>query len=296
MWQWMRGSNSKQSGQTPPAPVAEPDGQPGSLELDGNRLRQSLEGLVAACEPHGGVERLVLVVAAKVTLFQKTFSQRVDVSRAEFLDACTFIATVRRRIGKAIQAHGFERFLDALNQLQAGDTDPATADIRLAAFCSRFPADKQHRWVRDLGAEILHFSDPDHYPLMTRWVWDQRANTGVLREIWFADNVDALRLDVADNYPTHAALSDELCGFLRDNGVYANLPLMLDLLCAYIYGEYIATQGSSFLKTHFAGEDDVLPYALRMLGLDGANKRGEQSRLILPDESRHRLSGTAEQQ
>ena len=57
-----------------------------------------------------------------------------------------------------------------------------------------FPEDRDHRFMRDFAAELLHNVYPEHYPLMQRWVWDAKQNTGVLREIWHdaaaGDNVD----------------------------------------------------------------------------------------------------------
>ena len=59
--------------------------------------------------------------------------------------------------------------------------DDVHIDVRIRRFCERFPRDKKHRWVRDLAVELLHNADPERVPLMNRWVWDAKANTGVLR-------------------------------------------------------------------------------------------------------------------
>lgn len=286
-WAWLSGK------QTPTATVAEAEPVAPILDLDGRRLTGALESLVAACDEKGGVELLVKALKVKSALFEKTFANRIDaIGEDELLDACAFIATVRRRIGKALDTHGLPAFQRALTKLL--DTREAV-DARLAAFVACFPPDKAHRWVRDLGAEILHFIDPDAQPLMARWIWDSKANTGVLREIWYGEHseVDAMRLSVADDYLAHSTLREELDGFLKTNGVFSDRALMIDLLCAYIYGEYIATQGASFLKTHFSGEDEVLPYALRMLGLDGIDASG-RSRLVRPDQKRHVLTHAAD--
>ena len=47
--------------------------------------------------------------------------------------------------------------------------DTSTTDARIAEFCGGFPDDRDHRWVRDLAAELLHYADPERYPLMARW-------------------------------------------------------------------------------------------------------------------------------
>ena len=75
-----------------------------------------------------------------------------------------------------------------------------------------------------LAAELLHYADPERYPLMTRWVWDARANTGVLREIWHDENVDSISIDVADGYATFLVLREELAQYLATNGVFREIP------------------------------------------------------------------------
>jgi hypothetical protein len=66
--------------------------------------------------------------------------------------------------------------------------DAEHIENRINRFCDRFPNDKKHRWVKDLAAELLHHADPERVPLMNRWVWDAKSNTGVIREIWYGEN------------------------------------------------------------------------------------------------------------
>jgi hypothetical protein len=261
------------------------------LSLSGPRLKQSLESLIAACDEAGGIEAQVLAIAAKAALFQNLL--RDDAGRelrpAGFRDLCGVIAPVRRRIGPWLEPATFPGLRDAAMELLAGANVPNQADQRLAAFCQRFPGDSKHRWVRDLAAEILHFTWPEHYPLMARWIWDHAANTGVLREIWHADDVDHIRIGVADDFATFATLRDELSGFLDANGVFRDVPYYVDALCAQIYAEYISSQGGSYLRTDFAGDDDVIKYTRRMLGIDGIDPATGRTRLKLGDGTQHRI-------
>ena len=87
------------------------------------------------------------------------------------------MATVRRRIGAWLNENDFAEVRAALQELFVDD---ASVDDRLSRFCARFPDDKSHRWVRDLATEVLHNREPERFPLMNRWVWDAKANTGVL--------------------------------------------------------------------------------------------------------------------
>ena len=63
---------------------------------------------------------------------------------------------------------------------------------------------------------------------------------------------------------------------------------MLDIFLAWIYSEYIGSQGGSFLRTEFTTAGIPFGYALRMLGLDAVITTGK-SRLILPNGKRFQM-------
>jgi hypothetical protein len=153
---------------------------------------------------------------------------------------------------------------------QLAGRDSAAADDAMAQFCAHFPGDRDHRWVRDLAADVLHNVDPERYPLMCRWVWDARANTGVLREIWHAEDVDHITIHVPDGYATFVVLREELSQYVTTNGVYRDVLQYVDLLTAQVYGEYITEQGGSYLRSDFAQPQDPMLHTRRMLGLDVA--------------------------
>ena len=172
---------------------------------------------------------------------------------------------------------------ERVHALVGGEED---ADTRMAAFCAGFPQDREHRWVRDLAAELLHYADPERYPLMTRWVWDARTNTGVLREIWHGEDVDNMAIDVPDGYATFLALREELAQYLSTNGVFRDVLFYVDVLLAQVYADYIGERGATYLRADFATAEDPMLHVRRILGLDGVNADG-RSRLKAAD-------GTAE--
>lgn len=262
------------------------------LHLSGPRLRSALETLIAGAEAHEGIERYVHALNLKAQLFRESLGGgRVAALDPEaFKVLCAFMAPVRRRIGRMLDERGFLALREALVALLDGADDTASADARMGAFQARFPKDREHRWVRDLAAEVLHFVDPEGYPLMCRWVWDARTNTGALREIWHGDDVDRQVLDVPDGYDTFLVLREELSQFLSDNGVFRDVMMYVDLLVAQIYADYVAAQGGSYLRSEFAAPQDPLVYARRMLGLDGVNQRTARTRLKGIDGEAHRLA------
>jgi hypothetical protein len=262
------------------------------LHLSGPHLRAAFENLVDAAEPTGGVERYVGALALKASLFEELLGKgRLgELTETEFLDLAAFITPARRKIGAWLAHNGFDSLHARLKDLLDGWSDTGTTDQRMATFAGGFPPDREHRWVRDLGAEVLHFTAPERYPLMTRWVWDARVNTGVLREIWHSDS-DAGTIPISDKFTTFATLREELEGFLADNGVFRELPFYADLLCAHIYAGYINDKGGQYLRGDFCGQakEDSMAHTRRLLGLDAVDTETGRTRLKLIDGVAHVL-------
>jgi hypothetical protein len=258
------------------------------LDLSGPRLRRAFENLVESTDDTGGVERYVGALALKASLFEEVLGkgQVSDLTEAEFYDLAAFITPVRRRVGAWLGRNGFAAMRGRLEALLRGWSDLATTDQRISAFVASFPADREHRWSRDLAAEVLHFTAPNRYPLMTRWMWDAKVNTGVLREIWHTDdNVELGTIAVGDGFATFATLREELEGFLQGNGVFRDLPFYVDLLCAHIYAAYINDKGGQYLHADFCGgvKADAMAHTRRLLGLDAVDTESGRTRLKLID-------------
>ena len=280
---WSIGSRATPA-PAPPRPV---------LDLSGPKLRAAFENLVDSAEATGGVERYVGALALKASLFDEMLGngQVRSLTEREFYDLAAFITPVRRRIGAFVGRSGFAAMQRRLEELLDGASDIATADVRLRLFVDSFPPDREHRWARDLGAEVLHFTAPDRYPLMTRWMWDARVNTGVLREIWHSDDAEIGGIAIADDLSTFVTLREELTEFLRGNGVFRDLPLYIDLLCAHVYAGYINDTGGQYLHADFCGgaKGDPMAHTRRLLGLDAVDSETGRTRLKLIDGVAHVL-------
>jgi hypothetical protein len=248
------------------------------LDLSADALRSALQQMIVGSEEHGGIERYIDAVKLKSDMFSQALADidHGDLDLETFKGLCTFMATVRRRISPWLNTESFEEIRGALPALF---DDTETVDARVQAFCSRFPDDKKHRWVRDLATEVLHNCDPERYPLMNRWVWDARANTGVLREIWHAQDIDHIRIPVTDGYGTFLMLREELSQFLSDNGFFRDILYYVDVLCAQIYAQYICEQGGSYLRADFSAPEDPMQHTRRLLGLDGVRPGDGKTRL-----------------
>ena len=246
------------------------------LDLSGPKLRMALESLVLRSEEVGGIERFVGALQLKAAAFRQALgdgrARDADLGTVRRLCAC--MPTVRRRAGRYLAPETFPSLRERIAALLDGCAHTADADARIAAFCAAFPDDREHRFVRDLAAEVLHNVDPERYPLMTRWVWDARLNTGALREIWHAEDVDHITIEVPDRYDTFVVLREELARYVADNGVYRDVMQYVDLLLAQVYATYVAEQGGSYLRADFASHEDPMLHLTRLLGLDGVAADG----------------------
>ncbi len=182
------------------------------LDLSGPILTRAFETLIAGTDAQGGIEQWIDALKLKSRMILQALGENKasDMPLDTFKSLCAFMASVRRRVGPFLEQPGYDEMIEAIEELLQDVNDTTRTDARMAAFCARFPEDKKHRWVRDLAAEILHGLDPERYPLMCRWVWDRKANTGVIREIWFDDNIDNITLQVPDGYGTYLMLREEL--------------------------------------------------------------------------------------
>jgi len=247
------------------------------LDLSGESLRASLQAMIAGSEEHGGIERYVDAVKLKNAMFRQAVDRDLaNLDLETFKGLCAFMATVRRRVGGWLTTDAFDHMRVALTGLFQ---DEPAVDQRIDEFCARFPDDKQHRWVRDLAVEMLHNADPERFPLMNRWVWDARANTGVLREIWHAEDIDHLKIPVGDGYATFLMLREELSQFLSDNGFFRDVLQYVDILSAQVYARYICEQGGSYLRADFSAPEDPMQHTRRLLGLDGVKPGSGRTRL-----------------
>ncbi len=269
------------------------------LHLSGTKLRIALERLIHAAEPLGGIERFAEAVRLKSVVFQDRLAdgKANALTRGMFEEIVPLMATVRRRVGPLLDVASWPDVQRAIAALIDGAHDTTTANARVASFesllrpCiaaaageqnlgadqqvqpSRAATRQRDRFLRDLAAELLHNTLPEHYPLMQRWVWDGRTNTGALRQLWHdphgsGDDVDHVVIDVADGYETHLMLREEISQFLADNGVFRDMIWHVDLVCAQVYGDYISAQGGAYLKADFVSEGDPLEHTRRILGLD----------------------------
>ncbi len=251
------------------------------LELSASAIGCGFNSLLAKAEESLGIDAYLRALRLKAELFSELLgTDRLEqLNERSFLAICTFMPTVRRRIGAWFEEHSFSLMQARLLTLLDTKTPGAQ---RFEQFVACFPSDRTHRWARDLAAEILHFTERDTFPLMTRWIWDAQAGSGVIREIWFEQGIPLETLALNDHPATFFALAMELSEFLRDQGIYRDRVWMQDLLCAHLYATYINNHGAAYLKSEFSGNEDPMAHTQRLLGLDCFREDGIHMKVKLP--------------
>ncbi len=79
------------------------------LHLSGDSLRTVLQIMIKGSEDHGGIERYIDAVKLKHTMFRQALVEGdiAELDLETFKGLCTFMATVRRRIGAWLDEAAF---------------------------------------------------------------------------------------------------------------------------------------------------------------------------------------------
>ena len=88
-----------------------------TLDLSGEALRAATQTMVAGSEEHGGIERYVDAVKLKSAMFQQALDDIDNLELEAFMGLCTFMATVRRRIGPWLNQAAFDDLRPTLSGL-----------------------------------------------------------------------------------------------------------------------------------------------------------------------------------
>ena len=242
------------------------------IELDKGLLNRSFYELEEAFEGQQGLAELVTSLAEKTASFRRLLledQQPLTEVQMEHLVAQMF--TARRKIWPLIQEQGPVKVGELMRELLVGHGDLTQ---RMARFDEALPATgKVKRVVRDMGAEVLHFSDPERYPLMTRWVWDQNTTSGAIRE--FIRGGDYLTdFPFGESPEMFEGLRQWMRDALLELGVYRDVPYMVDIILAHQYSQYVRAMAEGFLRSDFGGQTDFTEQIRKLLGVEVHRRMG----------------------
>lgn len=230
-----------------------------------------------------GLAPFIESLSHKHELFERVLAE----TELDALDEVAFSAlletifTARRRLPPALVGFEHGRLRAAIRALLYG-AGPLVE--RMVAFMDALPADsgKARRAAWDLGAEMLHFRDPERYPLMTRWVWDVNTMSGGLRE--FIRGNDTMREIPLDARPeTFEGARLQFAEFLAEEGFYRDVPYLVDLLLAKGYSDYVQqmAKGVGVFAAELGARNDPMEFVAKMLGIDPHRRRG-RTRVRMP--------------
>ncbi len=264
-----------------------------AVPLDPVYFAQRFSSLQRHAADDGGIEPMVAALGAKQQLFGRLLDAQVlaslDAEGLEILLDTVFSA--RRRVFPGFMEHGMERVREAISELLHGREHVTR---RMEAFSMLVPVDesgdresrkqalKTRRAAFDFAAEILHFSQPERYPLMSRWVWDQQTQSGALREfIRGNDSMSDVRLGSAPEMYEGARVW--LIAQLGEQGLYRDLPFWVDLVLAQAYTDYFRSLAEGMLSAEFGRGHMPAEHVRKFLGIDAPAKAGMSRVRRAPD-------------
>lgn len=247
-------------------------------ELSPQRLENVLQDLFENLEPDGGVERYTAALKMKSELFGRllapdAIAELDDEARDTLLER---VFSARRRLAPHVRSMDLAEFRSLVNELLHGK---GPLEERMEAFIEGLPCEgKSCRARRDLAADLLHFYDPERYPLMARWVWDVNTDSGALREL--VPNSDQVtQLPTGGDPGVYLTLRDWVKEQLEAQSFYRDLDLLADLVLAQVYAQYIKAMAEGMLRTDFGGNsEDPSEHVRKLLGID-EQRIGGRSRL-----------------
>ena len=242
------------------------------FDLDAGLLKKSFYELEEAFEGQQGLADLIERLAEKSAVFRDTLSARTEALSEEELETLVErMFTARRKIWQAFDAVGSAKVGAAMSDLLTGH---GSLVQRMQRFEEAVPATgKAQRALRDVAAEVLHFTDPETYPLMTRWVWDQGTVSGAIRE--FIPGGDYLTdFPLGESPEMFEGVRVWMRDSLAELGVYRDLPYLMDVILAYQYSQYLRAMAEGFLRSDFGGQSDFTEQIRKLLGVETQRRFG----------------------
>lgn len=258
------------------------------IALDAGLFAQHFAKLLENAGQDGGIEIYLERLGAK----QRVYAEILGAARGApvGMDAIErllgHVFTARRRLFPTLEQMGEQRCAQLLDGLIARGAPVAR---RIQDFVDAMPgahtmdraevqaAARLRRAAWDFAAEVVHFSDPVRFPLMTRWVWDRSTQSGALRELVRGN--DALAEIPFDNSPgLFEGARRWIAQRIAEQGIYREVPLWIDLVLAQAYTGYLRSMTEGSLGADFGRGAPAHEQLAKLLGID-APPKGVRSRV-----------------
>lgn len=246
-----------------PAPLA--------VTLDHDIASARLDRLQELAVSEGGLEPLIDALRTKQALFARALPDdpKAEILAASLMQLLACIFPARRKLYTCLSALDEKVLTDCTRELiHAPDVLTTRMQRFVSGVCGQ-GSKKEQRAAWDLAAELLHFRAPEQVPLLTRWVFDERTMSGAVREfIRLHPSVDRIELSATPEQMEAVRLW--FGEFLRAKGFYRDLPLMIDLLLAQAYADYVKAMstGIGMVEAEFAASQHPFEFISKLLGID----------------------------
>lgn len=255
------------------------------VTLDRGLFQQHFAKLLENAGQDGGIEAYLASLGAKQHAYATVLARSEDGKLAldDLESLLDYVFTARRRVFPAFESIGAARATALIRELLSSrmplaqrmqgfvDAMPGTAGLDRGSIRA---ATKVRRAAWDFAAELLHFSDPVKYPLMSRWVWDQGTQSGALRE--FIRAGDAMREIPFSNAPELFEGGRRwLAERIAEEGVYRDVHFWIDLVLAQAYTTYFRSVTEGGLGADFGRGTPAQDQLKKLLGIDTPRVEGQ---------------------
>jgi hypothetical protein len=255
------------------------------VALDRGLFKQHFAKLLENAAQDGGIEGYLAALGAK----QHAYAALIERSGGgltldDFESLLDLVFTARRRVFPALGALGAAQVTARVSELLWGNAPLAQ---RMQGFVDAMPgaagmdrdsiraAAKVRRAAWDFAAELVHFGDPEKYPLMSRWVWDQGTQSGALREfIRGSDGV--MEIPVANSPESFEGARKWLAERIAEEGVYRDVHFWTDLVQAQAYTTYFRSVTEGGLGADFGRGTPAHEQVKKLLGIDAPRADGRR--------------------
>jgi hypothetical protein len=256
------------------------------VALDRGLFRQHFAKLLENVAQDGGIEGYLASLGAKqhayAGMLERAGSDGLTLDDFEALLEPVF--TARRRVFPALGALGAAQVTARVGELLRGNAPLAQ---RMQGFVDAMPgatgmdrdsiraAAKVRRAAWDFAAELVHFGDPEKYPLMSRWVWDQGTQSGALREfIGGSDGV--MEIPIANSPESFEGARRWLAERIAEEGIYRDVHFWIDLVQAQAYTTYFRSVTEGGLGADFGRGTPAHEQVKKLLGIDAPRADGRR--------------------
>lgn len=252
------------------------------IALDEVICSQKLQQLLNATEEKGGVDAYIEALKSKQKMFSSVLSyDNIDALSSEGVEVLLdTVFTARRKLPDSLSKVPNEVIVKQIKHLLYGKQsiiDRMEQFVALFVGADEKPDGKTKKVQRaawDFSAELMHFASPEKFPLMSRWVWNEKETSGALRE--FIRGGDTMRDVTFGERPADFEASRVwFAQQLGQQGFYRDIHYLIDLLVAQAYAEYILSMSSGmgmFGPQFGNAELQPLELVVKLLGIEPARK------------------------